>query len=71
VIGEDRRLTVRITTARIMEAMITKAAPLKRPISVILRRRPILTVHKSWIVSNDVTGSVEILTYRQWNREEV
>lgn len=40
-------LTVTIRIARIVPAVITKTAPLKRPISVIFRRIEILTFHKS------------------------
>lgn len=47
-LGKLRRLTLAMVTARIMPAMMTKIAPLKRPIKITLLRMVILTFHSSY-----------------------
>lgn len=49
--GAMGRRTMTMTTARIVAAVMTKMAPLKRNMSVTLRRIEILTRHRSYFTA--------------------
>lgn len=69
-------LTVRITTARIVQAIIMKMAPPKSGSNANFFLTPILADHTSYgdeILSESVRGNVKQrqLAYRQWDGRQV
>lgn len=62
---------MRITTARIVAAAMTKTAPLKRNMSVTLRRIEMLTRHRSCFTTfgqHTTPGDIILTSKVQWLR---